>query len=69
VAAHAFALTAARQSSLDQRLRALDPRLALRRGYAIVRKDGTIVSSLGQVHARDSVDLEFQDGRVRSTIE
>jgi exodeoxyribonuclease VII large subunit len=40
VAGHAFALTSARQGSLDQRLRALDPRLALKRGYAIVRKGG-----------------------------
>jgi len=69
VAAHAFALTSARQGSLDQRLKALDPRLALRRGYAIVRKDRSIVSSTVQVHGGDSVDLEFQDGRVRSTIE
>jgi len=69
VAAHAFALTEAREGSLDQRLRALDPRLALRRGYAIVRKDGAIVSSVRKVHAGETVDMEFQDGRVRSTIE
>ncbi len=69
VAGHAFAMTAARQGSLEQRLKALDPRLALRRGYAIVRKEGAVVSSVRQVHARDPVDLEFQDGKVRSTIE
>lgn len=69
VAAHAFALTEAREGSLDQRLRALDPRLALRRGYAIVRKDGAIVSSVRKVRAGETVEMEFQDGRVRSTIE
>jgi exodeoxyribonuclease VII large subunit len=69
VAGHAFALTTARQGSLDQRLRALDPRLALKRGYAIVRKKGSIVSSVGQVHARDAIEVEFQDGIVRSTID
>jgi exodeoxyribonuclease VII large subunit len=69
VSGHAFALTSARQGSLDQRLRALDPRLALKRGYAIVRKEGSIVSSAGQLHSRDAVDVEFQDGTARSTIE
>ncbi len=69
VAGHTFALTAARQVSLDQRLKALDPRLALKRGYAIVRKKGSIVSSAHQVHARDGVEVEFQDGTVRSTID
>jgi exodeoxyribonuclease VII large subunit len=68
ISGHAFALTAARQGSLDQRLKALDPRLALKRGYAIVRKDGSIVSSARQVHAREEIDVEFQDGTVRSTI-
>ena len=69
VAGHALAMTSARQGSLDQRLKALDPRLALRRGYAIVRKEGSIVSSSGGVHSRDSIDVEFQDGTVRSTID
>ena len=69
VAGHAFALTEGRHGSLEQRLRALDPRLALKRGYAIVRKKGVIVSSVRQVRALDPVDVEFQDGTVRSTID
>jgi exodeoxyribonuclease VII large subunit len=69
VAGHALAMTTARQGSLDQRLRALDPRLALKRGYAIVRKKGSIVSSAEQVHSRDAIDVEFRDGTVRSTID
>jgi exodeoxyribonuclease VII large subunit len=69
VAGHAFALTTAQQGSLDHRLRALDPRLALKRGFAIVRKKGLIVSSAGDVHSRDAIDVEFQDGTVRSTID
>jgi exodeoxyribonuclease VII large subunit len=68
ISGHTFAITAARHGSLDQRLRALDPRLALKRGYAIVRKDGSVVSSARQVHAREEIDVEFQDGTVRSTI-
>ncbi|HTY58488.1 MAG TPA: exodeoxyribonuclease VII large subunit [Bacteroidota bacterium] len=69
VAGHAFALTAAGRDSLEQRLRALDPRLALKRGYAIVRKQGAIVSSASGLHPRDRVDVEFRDGTVRSTID
>jgi exodeoxyribonuclease VII large subunit len=69
VADHAFALTEARQGSLDQRIRALDPRLALKRGYAIVRKQGAVVSSAAGVKRGDAVDVEFQDGTVRSTID
>ena len=69
ISAHAFELTEARQRSLDQRLTALDPRLALKRGYAIVRREGSIVSSARKVHARDPIEVEFQDGRVRSTID
>jgi exodeoxyribonuclease VII large subunit len=68
VAGHTFALTSTRQDSLDLRLRALDPRLALKRGYAIVRREGLIVNSSRQLHARDAIDVEFQDGTVRSTI-
>ena len=69
VAGHAFQLTSARQGALDQRLKALDPRLALKRGYAIIRKEGSIVSSATQVHSRDEIGVEFQDGTVRSTID
>ena len=69
VAGHGLALTASRQGSLEQRLRALDPRLALKRGYAIVRKKGSIVSSAREVRARDAIDVEFRDGTVRSTID
>lgn len=69
VAEHGVALTASREGSLEQRLRALDPRLALRRGYAIVRKKGSIVSSVGDVRTRDAIDVEFRDGKVRSTID
>ena len=69
IAGHVFALTASRQGSLEQRLRALDPRLALRRGYAIVRKGGSIVGSADLLRSGDAVGLEFHDGEIRSTID
>jgi len=69
VAGHSLELTTARHSSMEQRLRALDPHLALKRGYAIVRKKGSIVSSVRQTRARDAIDVEFLDGTVRSTVD
>jgi exodeoxyribonuclease VII large subunit len=65
---HSMALTVARQTSLAQRLRALDPRSALKRGFAIVRKGGHIVSSRSGLGADDRLDIEFQDGTIRSKI-
>ena len=69
IAGHVVALTASRQGALGQRLRALDPRLALRRGYAIVRKGSAVVGSGGMLRSGDAVALEFHDGEVRSTID
>jgi exodeoxyribonuclease VII large subunit len=65
---HKFAMTSARVQSLQQRLSALDPELALKRGYAIVYKEGRIVMSTLQVHTEDSVEIRFHDGTVQSTI-
>jgi len=69
ITGHVVALTASRQVSLGHRLRALDPRLALQRGYAIVRKEGSIVGSAALLRPGDAVAVEFHDGEVRSTID
>jgi exodeoxyribonuclease VII large subunit len=68
IASHAYALTTARHGGLAGRLRALDPGLALRRGYAIVRKGGSIVSSRTLLLKNDAAEIEFRDGSVRTTI-
>jgi exodeoxyribonuclease VII large subunit len=65
---HKLAMTSARAQSLHQRLTALDPQLALKRGYAIIYKEGSIVMSKVQVQAEDQVEIRFHDGTVRSTI-
>jgi len=67
-AGHGFALTAARHEAVAGRLASLDPGLALRRGYAIVRREGVIVSSRAVLRANDEAEIEFRDGSVRSTI-
>jgi exodeoxyribonuclease VII large subunit len=67
-AGHGFALTAARHEAVAGRLASLDPGLALRRGYAIVRREGVIVSSRAVLRANDEAEIEFRDGSVRTTI-
>jgi len=66
--AHRFALTTAQLKGVDERLQALNPVLVLKRGYAVVRKDGSIVGSSARLHARDNVEIQFADGTVQSTI-
>ncbi len=66
---HRQELVAAHVRSLTERLGALNPTSVLRRGYAIVRKNGLPVSSRSMLAAHDTVEIGFHDGSVRSTIE
>ncbi len=65
---HLFELTAARARGTTERLHALDPRSVLKRGYAIVRKQGRITGKRKELAVRDALEIEFADGTVRSTI-
>ncbi len=65
---HRFAMTSARVQSLQLRLAALDPQLALKRGYAIVYKKGFVVMSKVEVQPQDPVQIRFHDGTVDSII-
>jgi exodeoxyribonuclease VII large subunit len=65
---HQHALTAARVTSVRQRLASLDPRLVLKRGYAIVSRDGQYVEGRSSVQVNDLLDIEFRDGSVRSRV-
>ncbi len=44
------------------RLRALDPFATLDRGYAIVQRGNTVVSSVGDVRAGEALDIRVRDG-------
>jgi exodeoxyribonuclease VII large subunit len=66
--AHRYELTAARLKGLGERLFGLDPRMVLKRGYAIVRKNGVITGVRSDLKVRDGIEIEFTDGSVRSTI-
>ena len=65
---HRLALTQARYAALHLRIAALDPRLALKRGYTIVRKEGRIVDTRTRVRKDDEIDVEFHDGTIRSIV-
>ncbi len=67
--AHQFTLIESRHRAAGQRLAALDPRLPLDRGFALVRRGGEIIARATLLNTGDRVILEFKDGEARSTID
>ena len=67
-ATHGLELTRARYTAAGQRFASLNPRLVLKRGYAMISRGGRYVSSRTSVAPSDRVTIEFQDGAVRSQI-
>ncbi len=65
---HRFALIQAAATALRQRIASLDPRLVLKRGYAMVSREGKYVSARAELHVDDLIDCEFRDGTVRSRV-
>jgi exodeoxyribonuclease VII large subunit len=55
--------------SLWQQLQALNPGGVLKRGYAIVRKDGRIISRSDSLNQGDRAEVQFHDGTVGVTVE
>jgi exodeoxyribonuclease VII large subunit len=66
---HTLVLRGTRVKAANDRLRALDPALVLKRGYVIVRKENRIVPSRAQLAANDEISLQFHDGEARSRVE
>jgi exodeoxyribonuclease VII large subunit len=54
---------------LHHRIVSLDPSRTLKRGYAIVRKEGQAVGSTKKLRKSDLVEIQFHDGDATSTIE
>lgn len=61
---HALLLSKNGMDSLHMRMKSLNPALILKRGYAIVRQEGTVVSSVKTFSSEKSTSIEFQDGIV-----
>ena len=55
--------------SLRKRLLGVSPQGVLKRGYAIVRKDGVPVTRSQQLARNDEASVEFQDGKVMTKVQ
>jgi exodeoxyribonuclease VII large subunit len=60
---------AERFAGIRQRLVSLNPSAVLKRGYAIVRKDRSLISSAKRLSRGDSANIEFHDGIVTTKVE
>jgi exonuclease VII large subunit len=47
----------------------MDPQLALKRGYAIVYRDGEAVGASAVLRPQDRIDVAFHDGVARSRVD
>lgn len=66
---HYFQFTRQNLRSFSLRIESLNPRLALKRGYTIVRQRGVAVSSVANLTENLEAEIEFNDGRSQVTIE
>ncbi len=56
-------------SSLTKRLELLDPSNVMRRGYAFVRKEETVITSAHELSAGDRVAIRFYDGEKTALVD
>jgi exodeoxyribonuclease VII large subunit len=63
-------LQRAKQSLVDQTrlIKLLDPRLALKRGYALVRQNGKILKSVKSLRTTEPISIQFADGTTDLSI-
>jgi exodeoxyribonuclease VII large subunit len=67
--AHTTRIVHQKYNSLQRQLQALNPGGVLKRGYAIVRKKGRIVSSADLLDYGDEADIQFHDGTIGVKVE
>ena len=56
-------------SLVAAKLSLMNPLAVLGRGYSMVQKDTTVVSSVSQLSCGDSVSIRLSDGSVKATVE
>ena len=54
---------------LLSKLEVLNPLLTIKRGYAVVRSNGVVISKSKKLKKGDKINIELQDGSVDATIE
>lgn len=65
---HQHAMVREACSALGSRLSALNPSSILQRGYAIVRREGSVISAAKDLRVLDPVRITFHDGDVAATV-
>jgi exodeoxyribonuclease VII large subunit len=65
---HRLSLQGEQLNGLRARLATLDPRATLDRGYAVVQKDGTVVTKRNQVAGGDTVRVTVSDGDFEADV-
>ena len=56
-------------SSIQEKLRLVDPQNILKRGYSLTMMNGKIVKSVNQLKEGDLLETRLSDGMVKSTVE
>lgn len=72
LSAQALRIIAAEKTGLAIRtelLKVLSPEAILRRGYAVVRKDKTVVRTAGELQKNDTITITFADGDTNAIVE
>ena len=60
-----------KRTALDNfigKLEVLNPLLTIKRGYAVARTDGKVVSSAKDLKKDDELEIEFKDGKVNARV-
>ena len=65
---HQLALHRERLKTLQARLATLDPQATLARGYAIVQKNGTVITRTDQLSQGDDIVVKVSDGEFGATV-
>jgi exodeoxyribonuclease VII large subunit len=53
---------------MENRLQALSPLAVLKRGYAVITKNETVVTSVSQVRLEDALRVRVQDGEFNARV-
>ena len=56
-------------SSIQEKLRLVDPQNILKRGYSLTMLNGKIVKSVKQLKEGDLLETRLSDGKVESTVD
>lgn len=54
--------------SYSQEIKAASPETILKRGYAIIKQNGKIQTSIYQISAKDDIEIEMKDGEIKTHV-